>query len=145
MVLLMPKLFVCPVIRTPLEFEPPLVLILPKSVTLLLSPPSIIKIPDELPPVVETLPVTLTVLLLDAGPIRIPCIPVAPPVDMVVIPPVMLMTLLVAFKLLKLSPKARSTDELTVILPSMVSVFELLVILMPFTSSTSIEEPISMV
>ena len=93
MVLLMPKLFVCPVIRTPLEFEPPLVLILPKSVTLLLSPPSIIKIPDELPLVVETLPVTLIVLLLELRPIRIPCIPVAPPVDIVEISPVILMML----------------------------------------------------
>ena len=124
MVLLMPKLFVCPVIRTPLEFEPPLVLILPKSVTLLLSPPSIIKIPDELPPVVETLPVTLTVLMLELGPIRIPCIFVAPPVDMVEISPVMLITLLLFPPLLILSPKALLTDELTVISPSMVSVFE---------------------
>ena len=55
----------CPVIRTPLEFELPLVLMLPKSVTLLLSPPSIIIMPDELAPVVETLPVTLIVLLLE--------------------------------------------------------------------------------
>ena len=101
--------------------------------------------PDETLPDVETLPVTFIVLLLAPLFKRIPCICSAPPLEMVEILPIMLITLLLAGLLLILIPSALLMLLLTVISPSMVSVFDPLEIKIPRSFVVLIEVSISMV